>query len=68
MRKIANQFCYVSKIKIFRGKILVAENCHLCPAENPVCVKPSLFITGYSRALKFMKNSQWITPYMCNPL
>ena len=53
---------------IFRGKMLKHAFHHFCPAENPVCIKPSLFITGYSRALKFMKNSQWITPYMCNPL
>ena len=51
-----NKFCQVSKIMIFRGKILQHAFYDFCSAENSVCVKPSLFITGCSRALKIMEN------------
>ena len=62
------QFFWVSKIKIFRRKILVHVKYHFCSAENLVCVKPSLFITTFSVALKIMKSLQWLSSCMCSSL
>ena len=53
---------------IFRGKMLKHAFYHFCSAENSVCVKPSLFITTFSVALKIMKSLQWLSSCMCSSL
>ena len=53
---------------IFREKMLKHAFYQFCSTENAVCVKPSLFITTYSVALKIMKNLLWLNSCMCSSL